>query len=226
MEPHLGSTSSTTGNGFHSQLQSALLTNKTVSETASVHSDANPPQMNKRTRKQKRKQNQEKYEGIELGSFEASNQGYEEEKEFLNYKNEFNDFVPSSSSSDTAKRRRITEDSSDWNLSQLSNANLSTHPHSYNFRETNSVEKKNFKKIPELKKGKGSQKNKEQKSQKIKIKMLSNKELKNSNSLDSVVVKSTFCIPSSTTNNPTKTNSQSEDTTINHQKLLSIAHSL
>mmetsp|Transcript_39712 Transcript_39712/g.39305 ORF Transcript_39712/g.39305 Transcript_39712/m.39305 type:complete len:185 (+) Transcript_39712:30-584(+) len=129
MDPHLSQTSTLTGLGFDSQNQPALKLRKNILETASFSSDARPPQMKKRLHKMKTKQEQDQFEMNNLCAEIDSNPSHND-KDFSNDHYEFKDFAPSSLNSAPTKRRRITEDSQDWNLSQCSHANFSTQSHS------------------------------------------------------------------------------------------------
>mmetsp|Transcript_17357 Transcript_17357/g.19443 ORF Transcript_17357/g.19443 Transcript_17357/m.19443 type:complete len:166 (-) Transcript_17357:971-1468(-) len=95
--------------------------------TASVHFDDLPPQMNKRIIKSN---NKEFMENIKCAPNDLVRDDRDLGSDPQNTQPEFKIFMPTVLSSNCTKRRKITEDSNDWNESQFSNANFSTISHS------------------------------------------------------------------------------------------------
>lgn len=124
MEPFISLASDNAGLDSQSPRPLALKPTAHGFETAPVHSDGRPPQMNKRKFKSRMKE----LENIRCpdSPSDASDRGTYPQ----NTQPEFKGFPPVSLDSNCCKRRRITEDSEDCSKSDHSNANFSTISHS------------------------------------------------------------------------------------------------
>lgn len=141
MQPYLSKTSVTAGLGSSSPRPLALKTNNLGLETAPTPTsfEDRPLQMKKKTQKKilKKKQDLESSEEINLTTFEETKD--DDCINLQNIQNEFKEIPPTTTlNSQCHKRRRITEDSNDWNLSPTPSAYLSTLSNSDSPKKENS----------------------------------------------------------------------------------------